>query len=220
MKTSRTWRSVVFSDLGVLILLAVVRCLPLLLTNGQSGWHRDELDTLDNARTLAWGYVSYPRVALTLFGPAMAGVRLFSTPAQAIALVLAGLMARELGGRRWAQVVAAVAVMTAPFALLDGALFHYSSFDYLWGVLIATLMIRLLKYWLRGYGDPPPETLIELGMSFAEAQSFFESCRTAGVVANRFGVKNEETRDHPVVQLCRGPRQPWPELWPRLRSFG
>ena len=102
MKTSRTWQSVVFSDLGVLILLALVRCLPLVLTNGQSGWHRDELDTPDNARYLAWGYVSYPpaapfiaRVALALFGPAMAGVRLFSTLAQAIALVLAGLMARE-----------------------------------------------------------------------------------------------------------------------------
>jgi Dolichyl-phosphate-mannose-protein mannosyltransferase len=131
MKAARTWQTVVLSDIGVLILLAAVRCLPLLLTNGQSGWHRDELDTLANARTLAWGYVSYPpvapfiaRVALILFGPSMAGVRLFSTLAQAIALVLAGLMARELGGRRWAQVSAAVAVMIAPYALLEGVLFH------------------------------------------------------------------------------------------------
>ena len=37
MKASRTWRTVVFSDFGVLILLALVRCLPLVLTNGQSG---------------------------------------------------------------------------------------------------------------------------------------------------------------------------------------
>ena len=507
MNKTRTWQSILFSDLGILILLAGVRCLPLLLTNGQLGWHRDELDTLANARTLTWGYVSYPpvapfiaRVALTLFGPSMASVRLFSTLAQAIALVLAGLMARELGGRRWAQVAAAVAVMIAPYALLEGVLFHYSSFDYLWWVLIAYLMIRLLKsddprwwlgigavigvgmltkytmaylvagivagvlltrarrylaspwlwrgvglavflvlpnliwqiqhdfisleflssihardvragrtegflveqlifatnpvtvplwvaglyfyffakmgrnyrligwmylvpfvlllvtkgrsyylapaypmlfaggavlieqglvalparrarivegiiwgafaiggllyavialpiapvnsrawdiasgingelkeqigwpelvetvagiyaalpaedkpragilagnygeqgaidlygpayglpkaisgvnsYWLRGYGDPPPQTLIVIGFSFVEAQSLFESCRTAGLVTNRFGVKNEETREHPVIQLCRGPRQPWPELWPRLRSFG
>ena len=66
---------------------------------------------LDNARYLAWGYVSYPpltpfiaRLALTLFGPSLIGVRFFSTLAQAIAMVLTGLMARELGGRRWAQV--------------------------------------------------------------------------------------------------------------------
>jgi hypothetical protein len=63
MKASRGWRAVVFGDLGVLILLAAVRCLPLILTNGQSGWHRDELDTGANARALDWGYVSYPPVA-------------------------------------------------------------------------------------------------------------------------------------------------------------
>ena len=160
MGKQRTWQSIIFSDLGILILLGLLRMLPLLLTNGQSGWHRDELDTLDNARYLAWGYVSYPpltpfiaRVALTLFGTSMIGVRFFSTLAQAIAMVLTGLMARELGGRRWAQVVAAVAVAIAPFALLEGDLFHYSSFDYLWWVLIAYLMVRLLKsgnprWWL------------------------------------------------------------------------
>lgn len=160
MVKPRTWQAILFSETGVLILLALVRFGSLLLTNGQSGWHRDELDMLDNARYLDWGYVSYPpvapfiaQVALTLFGPSMVGVRLFSTLAQAVAMVLAGLMARELGGRRWAQVTAAVAVAIAPFALLGGALFHYSSFDYLWWVLIAYLMIRLLKsddprWWL------------------------------------------------------------------------
>jgi Dolichyl-phosphate-mannose-protein mannosyltransferase len=156
----RTWKVVVFSDLGVLLLLAVLRLATLFLTNGQSGWHRDELDMLDNARHLAGGFVSYPpltpfiaRVALTLFGPSMLGVRLFSTLAHAVAMTLAGLMARELGGRRWAQVAAAVATAIAPYALMSGELFHYSSFDYLWWVLIAYLVIRLLKsnnprWWL------------------------------------------------------------------------
>jgi 4-amino-4-deoxy-L-arabinose transferase-like glycosyltransferase len=160
MDKPRTWRSIVFSDLGILILLSLVLFIPLVVTNGKSGWHRDELDTLDNARYLDWGYVSYPpvapfvaRVALTLFGPSIPGVRFFSTLSHAIAVVLAGLMARELGGRRWAQVAAAVASAIAPFALLSGMLFHYSSFDYLWWVLIAYLMVRLLKsgdqrWWL------------------------------------------------------------------------
>jgi hypothetical protein len=152
MSKTPTWRTILFSETGILILLALVRLGTLLLTNGQSGWHRDELDMLENARHLDWAYVSYPpvapfiaRVALTLFGPSMAGVRLFSTLALAIAMVLTGLMARELGGRLWAQVTAAVAVAIAPYALLEGSLFHYSSFDYLWWVLIAYLMIRLLK---------------------------------------------------------------------------
>jgi hypothetical protein len=46
------------------------------LTNGQYGFRRDELATLDDTRYLAWGYVAYPpvtpfigRMALELFGP-------------------------------------------------------------------------------------------------------------------------------------------------------
>lgn len=99
---SRNWRAIVFSDSGIPILLALLKFVPLFLTNGQSGWHRDELDTLENARYLDWGYVSYPpvapfiaRAALVLFGPSMLGVHFFSTLAQALAMVLAGLMARE-----------------------------------------------------------------------------------------------------------------------------
>jgi 4-amino-4-deoxy-L-arabinose transferase-like glycosyltransferase len=160
MKKLRTLEAVVFSDLGILIILALARCVTLLLSNGAYGWHRDELDTLDNAHYLTWGYVAYPpfapfiaRIALTLFGPSIIGVRLFSTLAQASSMILAGLMVKELGGRRWAQVVAAVAVAIAPFALLGGNIFHYSSFDYLWWVLITYLMIKLLKsenprWWL------------------------------------------------------------------------
>lgn len=160
MNQMRSWQRFLLSDVGVLLILGLLRFIPLFLSNGQSGWHRDELDTLDNARYLAWSYVSYPpvapfiaRVALTLFGLSMIWVRFFATLASAIAMVLTGLMVREMGGRRWAQVVAAVAAAIAPYAMLGGVLFHYSSFDYLWWVLIAYLMVRLLKtddprWWL------------------------------------------------------------------------
>ena len=76
------------------------------------------------------------------------------------------------------------------------------------------------SYWLRGYGNPPPQTLIVLGFSQADALRSFESCTTAGLVTNRYGVRNEEAREHPVILVCRGPREPWPELWKRLQSFG
>jgi 4-amino-4-deoxy-L-arabinose transferase-like glycosyltransferase len=92
------------------ILVAVALCVVLLhtLTNGRYGFHRDELATIDDARHLFWGYVVYPpltpflaRVALELFGTSLRGARFFSALAQAISLVLAGLMARELGGSGW-----------------------------------------------------------------------------------------------------------------------
>src|SRR5512137_132506 len=160
MNTTRTWRTFVLSDLGILILLALARLALHSLTNGQYGWHRDELATLDDARYLAWGYVAYPpvtpfiaRVALELFGPSLVGVRFFCALAMSVALVLTGLMARELGGSRPAQIVAALAAAIAPAALSEGNFFQYISFDYLWWVLIAYLMLRLLKsenprWWL------------------------------------------------------------------------
>jgi 4-amino-4-deoxy-L-arabinose transferase-like glycosyltransferase len=72
------------------------------------------------------------RVALELFGPSLVGVRFFPALAQSAAMVLTGLMTRELGGNRWAQVVAALAAAIAPMSLIMGALFQYISFEYLW----------------------------------------------------------------------------------------
>ncbi|HVR42350.1 MAG TPA: hypothetical protein VMS56_02795 [Thermoanaerobaculia bacterium] len=46
------------------------------------------------------------------------------------------------------------------------------------------------------------------------------SCEVAGIVTNRWGIENEESRDHPEIVVCRGFREPWPEIWKRLRSFG
>ncbi len=153
-------QTLIKSDLTILILLALARLILHILTNGQYGFHRDELAILDDARYLAWGYVAYPpltpfigRIALELFGPSLVGVRLFSALGQSIAMLVAGLMARELGGSRFTQLITAVAAAIAPISLLQGAMFQYVGFDYLWWVLLAFLTIRLLKtenprYWL------------------------------------------------------------------------
>jgi hypothetical protein len=66
MNTTRTGRNIVFSDLGILILLALARRVLHTLTNGQYGRRREELSTLDDARYLAWGYVAYPPVTQAL----------------------------------------------------------------------------------------------------------------------------------------------------------
>ena len=138
--------------LRTLLMLAALRLLLHTLTNGQYGFHRDELAMLDDARHLAWGYVAYPpltplvaRVALVLFGSAPAAVRFFTALAQCIAMVVTGLMARELGGGRGAQIVAALAVAVAPLSMAEGHLFQYVSFDFLWWVLAIYFVIRLLE---------------------------------------------------------------------------
>jgi hypothetical protein len=76
-------------------------------------------------------------------------------------------------------------------------------------------------YWLRGYGTPPPETLIVVGEALENARGYFESCEFAtGPITNRYGVENEESSRYPGVLVCRGLRLPWPEFWERLLRFG
>jgi 4-amino-4-deoxy-L-arabinose transferase-like glycosyltransferase len=83
----------------------------------------------------------------------MVRLRLFSVLAQALAIVVTGLMARELGGGRLAQFTAALAVALSPLPLFEGTEFQYTTFDYLWWVLVGYFVIRLLKtenprWWL------------------------------------------------------------------------
>ena len=160
MKSAQSLKNFILSDLGVLIALALLKLVLHTLTNGQYGFHRDELAMWDDARFLDWGYVAYPpvtpfiaRIELVLFGNSLAGFRFFAAVAQSIAIVLAGLTARELGGRRPAQLLAAFAVAIAPPSFISSTMFQYVGFDYLWWVLTAYFVVRLCKsqdarWWL------------------------------------------------------------------------
>lgn len=133
---------------GIALAIAVAH----LLTNHRYGFHRDELQTLSDALHLDWGFVAYPpltpfleRIGLGIFGVSLVGLRLFSVIAQAAVVFITGMMARELGGGRWAQAAAALGVAVSPLPLFEGTEFQYTTFDYLWWVLIAYFVIRLLK---------------------------------------------------------------------------
>ncbi len=80
-------------------------------------------------------------------------IRLLPSIAQSAALVLTALMARRMGGGSAAQWIAAGAVAFAPVSLAASALYQYVTFDYLWWVLIAYLIVRLIdsddpRWWL------------------------------------------------------------------------
>ena len=144
----------------ILIALSIGMAVLHIATNNRYGFHRDELQFLTDARHLDWGFVAYPpftpfveHIGLNLFGLSMIGLRLFSVLAQSVVIYVAGLMARELGGRRLAQFTAAFAVALSPLPIFQGTEFQYSSFDLLWWVLIAYFTIRLLRsenprWWL------------------------------------------------------------------------
>src|SRR5512134_131915 len=115
-----------FSDTRFLWLLGFALFLLHMFTNHQYGFHQDEMIVLDNANNLDWGYIEYPpltpflaRIELTLFGFSLVSARTFAALAFSLVLILTGLMARELGGGRLAQVLAALAASIAPFALIQ-----------------------------------------------------------------------------------------------------
>ncbi len=137
------------SGTAVVVGIAAATVVVHLVTGWRYGFDRDELMALEDARHLAWGYVQYPpmtaffgRVALELFGTSLVGFRFFAAVAQAFALVLTGLMTKELGGGKWAQVVAVLAGV--PFCFGGGALMQYISFDYVCWVWVAYGMIKVL----------------------------------------------------------------------------
>ena len=150
----------VHSDLGALLLIAAAFLAVHIATNGKYGFHRDELQTLDDARHLDWGFVAYPpitpligRVELILFGTSLIGFRLFAAIATSAAMVVTGLMTRELGADRNLQLLAAVSIAISPLSLTQAAVMQYVSFDYLWGVDVTYFLIRLMKsgeprWWL------------------------------------------------------------------------
>jgi 4-amino-4-deoxy-L-arabinose transferase-like glycosyltransferase len=138
------------SDTAWLVGLALATVVIHLLVGNRYGFHRDELQTLEDARYLDWGFVAYPpvtalfaRLSLTLFGTSLVGFRLFASLANAVSIVMTGLIAKEMGGGRRAQLAAALAAM--PFCLVAGSMMQYVSFDYLWWVLIAYFVVRLVR---------------------------------------------------------------------------
>ncbi len=135
------------------VFAAFILLVHFLIGNGY-GFHRDELQFLDDARHLQWGFVAYPpltafcgRVAIALFGISPQVFRLPAALVNGISLVLVGLIARELGGRRPAQMLALFA--SFPLALAFSSVLQYNTFDLLAWSLIVLFTTRVLH---TGYG--------------------------------------------------------------------
>ncbi|MBV9073047.1 MAG: glycosyltransferase family 39 protein [Acidobacteria bacterium] len=109
----------------IVLYLALAKLLLHLLTASRYGIFRDEMYYLACAQHLAWGYVDQPPMialigwfAHRVFGDSPLAIRLFPAIAGATLVWLTGLLAREMGGGRFAQVLAALAVMVVPIYLI------------------------------------------------------------------------------------------------------
>jgi len=116
------------------------------------GYFRDEFYYLACADHLAWGYVDHPPlsvallfVARGLLGDSLLAIRLLPALAHALTVWLAGAMARELGGSRFARAMAMTATLIAPEYLSLGSVYSMNAFDVLIWAASAWVLMRLLK---------------------------------------------------------------------------
>src|SRR5215212_3849161 len=147
----RTRRSLLGGN-TLLFLLALFKLLLHLLTAGNYGYFRDELYYIAASERLDLGYVDFPPfVALVtaftrfLLGDSLLALHFLPALAGALVIVLAGLMARELGGGRFAQGLAALAVLVAPNFLVFGTWLSMDAFDQLFWTLAAYVLLLILK---------------------------------------------------------------------------
>ena len=144
----------------VVLCAAVVKLVVHLYANRHYGYFTDELYFLACGRHLAWGYVDQPplialvaRLSSLLWGESLPAVRLLPALAGVGKVFLTGLIARELGGGRFAQGLAALAVLLAPGFLGMDNLLTMNAFEPLFWLGCAYVVLRIVhtgnqKLWL------------------------------------------------------------------------
>jgi len=140
--------------------VALIRVVIYLIAAPRYGYFRDELYYLACGRHPAWGYMDQPPLIAWIawllehtIGVSLYALRLLPMLADVACIVMTGLLARKLGGGRWAMFLASLAVLVAPIYLTLSHLFTMNAFDPLLWILIAWFLVDLIQtgretHWL------------------------------------------------------------------------
>lgn len=138
--------------MAIVLSIAFVRLVLYFFAGPHYGYFRDELYYLACGEHPAWGYVDQPPLIGWItwllqhtIGTSLWALRLPPALAGAATIVLAGLLTREMGGRRWAIFLASLAALMAPIALALSQLFTMNAFDPVLWTVIAFLIVRIAK---------------------------------------------------------------------------
>ena len=145
-------RQLAVSATALVLGISACKLLVHLYAGRHYGYFVDELYYLACSRHLDWGYVDQPPLiaviawlAGKLLGDSLPAIRFFPAVAGAAEVALTGLITRELGGKRFAQGLAAVAALVAPAILASDNLLTMNAFEPLFWMGCAYLFIRIVR---------------------------------------------------------------------------
>jgi hypothetical protein len=145
---------------AIVLYIASAQLLLHLLTAGRYGIFRDEMYYLACAQHLAWGYVDHPPMTVFIawfarhvLGESPVGIRLLPFLAGTAMTWFTGGLAREMGGGRFAQAMAALAAAVVPIYLVLQHWLTDNVFEQFIWTLCVWLVVRAInsgneRYWL------------------------------------------------------------------------
>ena len=140
------------SSTAILASLAAAKLLVHLAGVRHYGFFRDELYYMACGEHLAWGYVDQPPLIALLawishhvLGNTIVSLRLMPVLAGAVVVFLTGALARELGGGKFAQFLAAASLLCATAYLAFDSFFSMNAFEPLFWLVCAWMVVRILK---------------------------------------------------------------------------
>ncbi len=173
---------------AIVLYIAAALFILLIAFARHYGYFRDELYYLDCAQHLDFGYVDQPPLialvtwfAVHVFGTGLIGLRLLPALAGAGTVVLAGALAREMGGRRFAQAFAAICVAIAPITLAMSHILTMNAFEPLFWMGCAWIVLRIVntgdqRLWI-AFG-----VLAGIGLQNKYSMGFFAAALMVGVL--------------------------------------
>jgi len=144
------WRVWIASDLVLVSLIAAGACALHFFAASRYGYFRDELYYAACGQHLAWGYVDHaPLIAVIawfvrrLFGDLLFSLRLFPALSAGGKVFLTAWIVREFNGRRFAQSLAATAILICPIYLTMDSFLSMNSFEPLFWTSCAAIAVRI-----------------------------------------------------------------------------
>jgi len=152
--------SLLAGGMAIIWAIALAKLLFHIYFNNRYGYFRDEFDYIACGDHLAWGYVDQPplipfliHLCRAVLGDSLRSIRFIPALASSLLVVQTGLLAREFGGRRFALLLSAITILTAPQYLSNGSLLTTNCLEPSLWMGCAYLAVLAIKrnqprYWL------------------------------------------------------------------------